>query len=149
MRSTIAIAVFLVAMCLEVSAQHERSAGDESAMVLSLENAWNQAEVKHDAKALSLMLAEIFDFTDDTGHFMNKRQWLAHIEDDDDNVELLGNSEMVVHLHGDVAIAIGKYRVQTNNKGQSLTRLDRFTDTWIKRHSEWKCVASQATVISH
>jgi ketosteroid isomerase-like protein len=148
MRSKIAIAVFLVAMCLEVSAQQERLAGDESARLVSLENIWNQAEVKHDAKALSLMLAETFDFTDDAGQFMNKRQWLAHIEDEGDNVELLGNSEMVVHLHGDVAIAIGKYRVQTNNNGQKLVRLDRFTDTWIKRHSEWKCVASQATVIS-
>jgi ketosteroid isomerase-like protein len=149
MRRAIPIAVLLVATCLAVVAQHGRVAHDESARVLSLENAWNQAEGKHDARALSLMLAEIFDFTDDTGHFMNKRQWLAHIEDEGNHIELLGNSEMVVHLHGDVAIAIGKYQVQTNNKGQRLARFDRFTDTWIRRNGEWKCVASQATAISH
>jgi ketosteroid isomerase-like protein len=149
MRSTIAIAVLLVAMCLAVVAEHGRVAHDESARVLSLENAWNQAEVKHDARALSLMLAEVFDFTDDAGCFMNKRQRLAHIDDEDDHIKLLGNSEMVVHLHGDVAIAIGKYQVQTNNRGQKFARFDCFTDTWIRRSGEWKCGASQATAISH
>jgi hypothetical protein len=90
--------ILLVAICLPIAAQRENVAGDESTRVLSLENAWNQAEVKHDARALSLLLAETFEFTDDDGHFMNKSQWL---------------------------------------------------DIWIKQNGEWKCVASQATLISY
>jgi hypothetical protein len=68
--------VFLVATCLAVAAQHGSVAVDQSARVLSLENDWNQAEVTHDAQALSTLLAETFDFTDDDGRFMNKSQWL-------------------------------------------------------------------------
>jgi hypothetical protein len=51
-------------MCLPAAAQSPSTAGDESARVLSLEHAWNQAEVTHDAPALSTLLAETFDFTD-------------------------------------------------------------------------------------
>ena len=63
--------VLLVAVCVAAGAQSASTAGDESARVLSLENAWNQAEVTHDAQALSTLLAETFDFTDDDGQFMN------------------------------------------------------------------------------
>jgi hypothetical protein len=74
MRSASAGCVFLVATCLAVSAQQGSVDADQSARVLSLENAWNRAEDTHDAKALSTLLAETFYFTDDDGHLMNKSQ---------------------------------------------------------------------------
>src|SRR6202047_262544 len=82
---------------------------DQSARVLSLENAWNQAEVTHDAQALSTLLAETFDFSDDDGRFMNKSQWLAHIGNGVDHYDQLSSSGMAVYLeccrcHRDVAI---------------------------------------------
>jgi hypothetical protein len=149
MRSTIARCMLLVAMCLPIAAQRGNVAGDESARVLSLENAWNQAEVKHDARALSMLLAETFEFTDDDGHFMNKSQWLAHIRNGVDHYEQLGNSGMAVHLYGNVAVATGIYQDKIRVKGKVVTRSGRFTDIWILQNGEWKCVASQATLISY
>jgi ketosteroid isomerase-like protein len=149
MRSTIASGILLVAMCLPAAAQHARVAGDESARVRSLENAWNQAEVKHDARALSMLLAETFEFTDDDGHFMNKSQWLAHIRNGIDQYEQLGNTGMAVHLYGNVAVATGIYQDKIKEKGKAVVRSGRFTDTWMQQNGEWKCVASQATLISH
>jgi ketosteroid isomerase-like protein len=134
--------ILLVAICLPIAAQRENVAGDESARVLSLENAWNQAEVKHDARALSMLLAETFAFTDDDGHFMNKSQWLDHYEQ-------LGNSGMAVHLYGNVAVATGIYQDKIREKGKVVARSGRFTDIWIQQNGEWKCVASQATLISY
>ncbi len=32
-------------------------------------------------------------------------------------------------------------------KGKPYTRRARFTDTWIKQNGQWKCVASQSTLI--
>jgi hypothetical protein len=52
MRSASAGCVFLVATCLAVAAQQGSVDTDQSARVLSLENAWNRAEVTHDAKVL-------------------------------------------------------------------------------------------------
>jgi hypothetical protein len=111
--------ILLVAVCLPIAAQRENVAGDESTRVLSLENAWNQAEVKHDTRALSLLLAETFEFTDDDGHFMNKSQWLAHIRNGVDHYEQLGNSGMAVHLYGNVAVATGIYqdKIKRERKG--------------------------------
>jgi hypothetical protein len=96
-------------MCVSASAQSGSTAGDESARVLSLENAWNQAEVTHDAQALSTLLAETFDFTDDDGQFMNKTEWLAYIRTGEAHYAPLGNSEMKVHIYGNVAVATGIY----------------------------------------
>jgi len=141
--------ILLVAICLPIAAQRENVAGDESTRVLSLENAWNQAEVKHDARALSLLLAETFEFTDDDGHFMNKSQWLAHIRNGVDHYEQLANSGMAVHLYGNVAVATGIYHDKIREKGKVVSRSGRFTDVWIQQNGEWKCVASQATLISY
>jgi hypothetical protein len=102
--------ILLVAISLSIAAPRGQAAGDEFARVRSLENAWNQAEVKHDARALSMLLAETFEFTDDDGHFMNKTQWLAHIRNAVDHYEQLGNSGMAVHLYGNVAVATGIYQ---------------------------------------
>lgn len=141
--------ILLVAVCLPIAAQRENVPGDESTRVLSLENAWNQAEVKHDTRALSLLLAETFEFTDDDGHFMNKSRWLAHIRNGVDHYEQLGNSGMAVHLYGNVAVATGIYQDKIREKGKVVSRSGRFTDIWIKQNGEWKCVASQATLISY
>ena len=141
--------ILLVAICLPIAAQRENVAGDESARVLSLENAWNQAEVKHDARALSMLLAETFEFTDDDGHSMNKSQWLAHVRNGVDHYEQLGNSGMAVHLYGNVAVATGMYQYKITEKGKGVMRSGRFTDVWIQQNAKWKCVASQATLISH
>jgi len=34
-------------------------------------------------------------------------------------------------------------------KGQPVVLSGRFTDTWIQEKNQWKCVASQSTLISH
>lgn len=138
--------VFLVAMCVAVAAQRESAANDETARVLSLENAWNQAELRHDTSALSMLLGETFDFTDDDGRFMDKEQWLDHIRKEEDHFELLGSSGMAVHLYENVAVATGIYQ---SKMGKAHVLSGRFTDTWIQRNGQWKCVASQATLISH
>ena len=149
MRSASAGCVFLVATCLAVAAQQGSGDADQSARVLSLENAWNRAEVTHDAKALSTLLAETFDFTDDDGRFMNKSQWLAHIRSGVDHYDQLSSSGMSVHLYGNVAVVTGMYQDKITEKGKGVMRSGRFTDVWIQQNAQWKCVASQATLISH
>jgi ketosteroid isomerase-like protein len=141
--------VLLMAMCVAAAAQSGSVAGDESVRVLSLENAWNQAEVTHDAQALSTLLAETFDFTDDDGQFMNKSQWLAYIRNPEAHYEPLGYSGMKVHLYGNVAVATGIYQDKIKEKGKWSVRSGRFTDIWTQQNGGWKCVASQATLISH
>jgi ketosteroid isomerase-like protein len=76
-------------------------------------------------------------------------QWLAHIEKGADQYEHLDSSKITVHQHGNVSIVTGIYREQLREKGKSVTRSGRFTDIWIYQSGEWKCAASQSTLISH
>ena|SRR5271166_4305769 len=148
MRPKLGSCVLMVAMCLAADAQNRTADGDTTMRILALENAWNEAELKHDAQALSLLLGETFAFTDSDGSFMNKGQWLSHVKGKVDQYDQLGNSEMKAHVYGDAAIVVGKYREKIKVGGKVILRTGRFTDTWIQQNGEWKCVASQSTLIS-
>ncbi len=123
--------------------------GDESPRIVSLENSWDQAETKHDSKAMSLLVSDPFDYTDDDGSYMDRVQWLAHVDKGIDQYEHLDSSKMTVHQHENVAIVTGTYREQLCGKGKAVIRSGRFTDTWIYKSGEWKCAASQSTLLGH
>ena len=149
MRSMITGCVLLVAIGLAASVQDQRAHRDDVERILSLENAWNQAESRHDSHALSLLVAETFQYTDSDGNFMNKRQWLDSIKNEVDQYALLANRGMKVDVYGDAAVVTGEYREKVTSKGKTILYAGRFTDTWIKQSGEWKCAASQETLISH
>jgi ketosteroid isomerase-like protein len=139
--------IMLMAASLSAFSQGSRTESDESRMILNLENAWNQAEMSHDAHALDSLLADKFVYTDDDGSYMNRSQWLAHVKRGDDHYQQLSSENLTAYLYGDAAVVTGGYREKVELKGKSVVRHGRFTDTWIKQNAEWKCVASQSTLI--
>ena len=58
----------------------ESSQRNESLLV-ALENAWNQAQLHHDSKALDGLVADTFISTDNEGTFITKAQFLADNKD--------------------------------------------------------------------
>jgi hypothetical protein len=78
---------------------------------------------------------------------MNKNQWLEVVRKSVDQYEELGNSGMLVHIYGNVAIVTGGYRQRLKNKKNAAVRLGRFTDVWVLQYGQWKCVASQSTIV--
>ena len=137
--------ILLLTASLSSGGQNHATETGESARILALENLWNQAELKRDARALELLLANTFVYTDSDGSFMNRTQWLAHVKRGDDHYEQLGNEGQVVQLYGDAAVVTGAYRERIKLAGKTVVQRGRFTDTWVKQGGEWKCVASQAT----
>jgi len=152
-RSMIAACILLL-VCSEAhtqnspGAQNDRLTENEAGRILSLENAWNQAETFHNVNAMSMLIADTFAYTDDDGSFRDRAQWLAHIQQGVDQYEQLGNTGMKVHLYGSAAVVTGDYHDRIKVKGKPTVQSGRFTDTWIRDKGEWKCVASQATLIS-
>jgi hypothetical protein len=149
MRSVILALLLPAFTCLAGVSQNRENGNAESDRLLSLESIWNEAEVRHNARALDMLLADTFSYTDSDGSFMDRAQWLAHVKSRVDDYEQLGNSAMAVHVYGNLAIVTGKYVEKLRQKGRAVTRNGRFTDTWIRQNSEWKCVASQATLIGN
>ena len=150
MRNAVAVSVLsLVAFCLVVAAQNRAEDRAESVRILSLENAWNQAESRHDAHALSLLVADSFQYTDSDGTFMSKDQWLDSVKNETDQYAQLVNSGMTVHVYENAAVVTGQFVEKIKGRAKTIVHSGRFTDTWVKQSGEWKCAASQETLITH
>jgi len=78
---------------------------------------------------------------------MNKAQFLASMK-----VPTLGQQKIVTesiaaHAYGTTVIVTGVYRETGFSKGKPYTRRGRFMDAWMQNNGDWKCIASQATLI--
>jgi len=119
----------------------------DTVRVLSLENAWNEAEIHRDVKAIAALLAPTFVHTDTDGVFSDRSQYLAGIRDIISS--LIVNDGMKAESYGDTIVVTGAFREQGTDNLKPYLRHGRFTDTWIHQNGEWLCVASQETLIAH
>ncbi len=116
-------------------------------LLVALENAWNQAQLHHDAKALDGLLADTFISTDNDGTFMTKAQFLADNKDLSYAPTLMTNTNEKVFLYGNTAVVAGIYHAKGLNKGKPFDHYGRFTDTWIYLNGRWVCVATHTSAL--
>jgi ketosteroid isomerase-like protein len=114
--------------------------------LIALENAWNQAQLNHDSKALDTLVADTFVYTDYDGTVMDKARFLQDIKDPDFHPNLIANDGVKVHLYSGAAVVFGTYHAKGTYKGKSFDHYGRFTDTWIQQGDRWQCVASHTNL---
>jgi hypothetical protein len=150
MRRRIALGGALLLVFLGKGVQAAESDADKSKSVITLENAWNQAEEQHDWVALKLLLAEEFVYTDYDGRFMHRDEWLKKVKDVPKqwNFRALVNVVQDARAYGNTVVVTGIYVEKLTIKGKNVDRRSRFTDTWIFENSHWESVASQSTLIA-
>jgi hypothetical protein len=119
---------------------------DENRLI-ALENAWNQAQLHHDDKALDGLVPGTFVYTDYDGTVMDKARFLADLKDPDYHATLMTNQGVKVYPYQNVAIVIGTYHAKGTYKRKPFDHYGRFTDTWIYQNSKWQCVASHTNLI--
>lgn len=129
-------------LCIPLLAQDSAKA-----RVLSLENAWNEAEGNNDVNALAVLTAPTFVYTDADGTFMNKQQFLASIRQS--SPSHIVNEGMKAESYGDTIVVTGTYREQGSENGKPFTHRGRFIDVWVEKDGQWLCVASHETPIMH
>ena len=135
----------LLFICLPMSAQKRDGSADRS-MLIALENAWNQAQLNHDGKALDTLVADTFVYTDYDGTVMDKAKFLDDIKDPDFHPEVIANDGVKVHLYPGTAVVYGTYHAKGSYKGKAFDHHGRFTDTWIQQGDQWQCVASHTNL---
>jgi len=123
------------------------SSADKS-MVLALESAWNQAELHHDANAAAAVLSDNFFSVDHHGKLLSRSQYLADMKDLSYKPEEISNTDTSIYIYGDVAVVTSAYRTKGTMDSKPFIHHGRFTDTWIKKDGQWKCVADQETLIN-
>ena len=135
----------LLSVCAAVQSP---SQSDEGPHVLALDNSWNRALETNDTKALDLLLAESFVSIDVDGSMQTKREFLTSLKAPGYRKPALAVTEQSkVDVYGDSAVVYGIFRTQSEHKGRSAKRRERFLDTWVNAGHVWKCVASVAVMI--
>jgi hypothetical protein len=124
----------------------EPSHGSDS-LLIALENAWNQAQLHHDSKALEGLLADTFVSTDNDGTFMNKSQFLIDNKDLSYAPSLMANKDERVFVYENAAVVAGIYHAKGLSKGKPFDHFGRFTDTWIFLNGKWRCVATHTSAL--
>ena len=122
------------------------SHGSES-LLSALENAWNQAQLHHDSKALDGLVADTFISTDNDGTFMTKAQFLADNKDLSYKASLMTNSDERIFLYENASVVAGIYHAKGFYKGKPFDHYGRFTDTWVYSNGKWLCVASHTSAL--
>ncbi len=121
-------------------------AADKSKLV-ALENAWNQAQLHRDAKALQGLVSENYVYTDTDGTQMNKQQFLADIQDASFKTTLSTNEDVRVFLYENAAVVVGTYHTKGLYRNKAIDHWGRFTDTWLFQKGRWQCVATHTNLI--
>lgn len=119
----------------------------DASRLIALENAWNQAQVHHDAKAVSSLVSDGFVYTDYDGTVMDKADFLKDLKDPDYRASLVANEGVRVISYVNAAIVIGTYHSKGTYKRQPFEHYGRFTDTWLYQNNKWECVASHTNLI--
>ena len=142
------VCIVLASLLCVVGRAQFSSPDSDKARVLSLENAWNEAEKHKDVKALDGLLAPSFSYTDYSGSFMNKQQFLAGITANSYEPDQIVNDSMSAQAYDHAVVVTGTYREHGAEKGKPYVRRGRFTDIWVEENGAWLCAASQETLIA-
>jgi len=141
-------AIFLLWVTSSLAAAQSVSGSHgNKGLLIALENAWNQAQLHHDSKALGGLVADSFISTDNEGNVTTKAQFLADNNDLSYAPSMMANTDETVFVYGDAAVVTGTYHAKGLNKGKPFDHYGRFTDTWIYINGKWVCVASHTSPV--
>jgi len=122
-------------------------AADDETQLIQLERSWNQAEMGRDAGAISSLFDDTLVYVDYDGSLRNRAEYLRSVASPASSPNHMYDEGMKVHVYSNAGVVSGVYRETGMTKGKPYTRRARFTDTWVRLNGQWKCVASQSTLI--
>ena len=143
---------FLIVLCslfmaLSAAAQGNRPVSTDETTLIALEKMWNQAQLTHDSSALKSMITDNFVSTEWDGVISSHDQFLKEIADPKWVPSVMNIQDLKVLFYPQVAIVVGIYHTKGQSNGKPYDHVGRFTDTWIRQDSVWKCVASHTSLI--
>ncbi len=139
--------LFLMMNLLSLSQNTTNDAEEKRKLLMLVENAWNQAQLARDGKALAGLVTDTYVYTDTGGTVMNKAQFLADTQDRSYRLATVANSDVKVYLYDNAAVVIGAYHTKGIYKGNPFDHHGRFTDTWVFQNNQWQCVATHTNLI--
>jgi ketosteroid isomerase-like protein len=131
--------------CLPLSSIPQQ-ASPELQKILSLEQRWTDAYRVRNLQIMTSMLHDDFVITVEDGSVYGKVGYMSHTMDTSTQVDLAEESNLKVHMFGNVAIVTGGYHETGTSKGKRYEYHDRLTDVWMKNANQWQLIAAQYSV---
>jgi ketosteroid isomerase-like protein len=147
-----ALVAALLALCVTTSVLHAQTRSPSRAPsptereLYRIEDAWAQAVVRRDARALSRLIAPRWVYSDESG-LMDRDAGIAAFTSGADTVHEASNSDMRANVYGNAAVVTGILRMKGRGPGGPFDRRYRYTDTWVRLDRRWQAVASQDYLI--
>ena len=119
------------------------------ATIREIEEKWEGSVKNHDSSIPQMYLADDFRGVSSKGKLMNKSGLLGELKKDTDVYSSTKNNKVDVRVFGgQFAVATGTSTEEGKDKaGQAFKRTFRWTDVWVLRQDQWRCVASQAMLV--
>lgn len=106
------------------------------------------AWVEGDAGVHERVLADDWSVIDPTGRIITKADVLRESFSAERRIRKGGIDQVRVRDFGDWAVVTGRTRMAGMYDGQEIDVVLRFTDVFVRREGEWKCVSSQGTFVN-
>ena len=136
----------LAAACLLVSAPAAaQSARSTREILIALERGWNDAFYRRDADFIAGLLADEFVATYDDGSRGDKARERELVATFDQQVLSAAQDDFRVAVYDDTAVVWFTLRLVGIRQGQEAELTLRYTDVWVRRDGEWRCVSTHST----
>ncbi|MEO8310317.1 MAG: nuclear transport factor 2 family protein [Caldimonas sp.] len=137
----------LAAICLQACALAPPAA-DAAADIARLtrqSNAWDEAIVRKDERAIAANMADDFRQIDGDGDVETKASFVAGLMDKGLSIDPYTVEELDVRLFGDTALLSGRTRMTGRSNGKPFASHYRYIDVYVRRGGAWKIVSVQIT----
>ena len=127
----ICMVVLVLPAVLQAQTQAQTQTGNVEQELRKLENAWNEALVKHDWAFIDRILADDYITTDSDGVVANTVQEMAILNSGEEAVTFAVADDFKVRVYGDAAVVTFRWTYKGQAKGKESAGQERYTDTWL------------------
>jgi ketosteroid isomerase-like protein len=116
---------------------------EASQQVMDLEQAWADAENRHDVAALQSILDDRFVFTSGAdGKLYTREAFIAaNVRGVPDPTRSQTLTDRTVIINGDTAVSLGTDTERGTKMGKPFVEMARYTVTYVRRGARWIAVA--------
>ena len=117
-------------------------------ILVQLEQDWDAAFRRKDARFIENILADEFVATYSDGSRGDRAKELELVADFDLQIDSSTLDDFIVKIYGDTAVVWMAQHLVGPSQGRQLEVTFRYVDVFVLRAGRWQCVASQSTRVS-
>jgi ketosteroid isomerase-like protein len=144
----VAILAGFVLLSLACGPQGGGPDGALAAQLKTQADAWDQAILRKDAKAIADNMSVDFRHIGKAGDIADRAAFLKDLLSPDLVIHPYAVEDFDVRIYGDSALLCGRTRMTGTYKGQPFKSHYRYIDTYVRQEGRWRVCSVQITAIA-